>query len=506
MMQRLSPATAHLLPATIKRADTSGADGEREGYPCIVHLGLGAFARAHIAAYTQDANRLAGENWHIIGVSLKRPDMRDMLAPQSGLYTLVTRAPEGPKYELINVVRECLVAPENPGAIIALLCEPSTRIVSLTITEKGYCHLPATGRLDLTHPDIAHDLANMHQPRSALGFIVAGLAARRLAGLPPFTVLCCDNLPANGKLLRGLVLEFAQTVAPALAEWIAREGAFPCTMVDRIVPATTAADIADVGAMLGLHDAAPVMAEPFRQWVIEDHFANGRPAWEKASAQMVSDVAPFELMKLRLLNGAHSSLAYLGYIADYETVAKASDSPAMAAFLTRLWTEIIPTVPAPEGVDLHAYSQALLIRFRNPAIHHRTWQIAMDGSQKLPQRLLGTLRERLAAGAEFDALALGLAGWMRYVMGHDEAGNAIDVRDPLSARFAEISTLAAGNARAMVDGLLAIEAIFGADLAQHQNLRTALITHLQKLLEHGAQNTLAAFAETTPNAHASQTA
>ncbi len=494
---RLSPDTLHRLPSGIAVAPRPNGE---PGAPRIVHLGLGAFVRAHLAAYTQDANVTAGTDWHVIGVSLQRPDMRDALAPQRGLYTLVTRAPEGPHYSLMTVVRDVHVAPENPGLITALMAEPETRIVSLTITEKGYCHDPASGQLNLAHPDIAHDLAHLHAPRSAIGFLVAGLAARHAAGLAPFTVMTCDNLPSNGHLLRGLVIAFARHAAPALADWIADKGAFPATMVDRIVPATTAADIAETEAALGLHDAAPVLTEPFRQWAIEDDFACGRPAWERAGAELVADVAPFELMKLRMLNGAHSSLAYLGYLAGHETVAQASADPAMAAFLTRLWAEIIPTVPAPPGVDLAAYADALLARFRNPAIRHRTWQIAMDGSQKLPQRLLATLRWRMARGLPSPALTLGIAGWMRYVMGQDEAGQPIDVRDPLAARFRALGAMAGNTPATIVDALLGLAEIFGPDLPADAHWRGALISTLQQLLERGAQNMLAAFAERTPNA------
>jgi fructuronate reductase len=497
-MKRLSPATLDGLAASVARPH-----GLRPGGNRIVHLGLGAFARAHLAAYTQDSNALAGADWQIVGVSLQRPDMRDALAPQDGLYTLVTRAPEGPQAAIIDVVRACLVAPESRGMVMALLAEPATQIVSLTITEKGYCHDPATGRLNLAHPDITYDLANLHEPRSAIGFIVAGLAARRLAGLPPYTVMTCDNLPSNGHLLRGLVLDFAGRVAPALAGWIGEHGAFPSTMVDRIVPATTDADIAETEELIGLHDAAPVMAEPFRQWVIEDHFAGPRPGWEKAGAQIVREVAPFEFMKLRLLNGAHSTLAYLGYLSGHETVAEASADERLASVLRRLWAEVIPTVPAPEGVDLHAYTEALLARFRNPAIRHRTWQIAMDGSQKLPQRLLGTLRWRLERGLASPAILLGIAGWMRYASGQDEKGQSIDVRDPLASRFAEISANAQGDAVKLSGGLLDLQAIFGADLPARDDLRTAFAGELQALLSGGARQTLAHFLNQPPNAGAS---
>lgn len=498
MMERLSPITLSRLPTTVTRPA-----GKRPAGPRIVHLGLGAFARAHLAAYTQDANAKAGTDWQITGVSLQRPDMRDALQPQTGLYTLVTRSPEGPRRAIIDVVTGVLVAPENPGAVVNLMADAGTRIVTLTVTEKGYCHLPATGKLNWGHPDIEHDLKHRDAPRSAPGFIVAALAKRRTAGLAPFTVLTCDNLPSNGQVLRGLVLELAGRIDPALADWIGRDGAFPSCMVDRIVPATTPADISENSTALGMADAGPVMAEPFRQWAIEDHFVSGRPAWEMAGAEMVADVGAYEFMKLRMLNGAHSSLAYLGYLMGHETVAEASADPLLASYLDKLWADIIPTVPAPPGVDLSDYARRLLERFRNPAIRHRTWQIAMDGSQKLPQRLLGTLSWRLERGRPSPALILGIAGWMRYASGQDEKGQPIDVRDPLAARFAEIASSANGDATALVRGFLGLEAVFGSDLSVHPDLRSALTEELQALLSRGVRQTLAHFLKQPPNAEAS---
>ena len=257
----------------------------------------------------------------------------------------VTAAAPGPAWSVRYL--SVLVAPEDPAAVVSLLAAPSTSIVSLTVTEKGYCHNPATGRLDPSHPDIVHDRAHPDAPRSAIGFIVAGLAVRRAAGLAPFVVVTCDNLPANGRLLAGLVRDFAALRDNALADWIATNAAFPSTMVDRIVPAMTPADLKDARAATGLLDAAPVSHEPFRQWVIEDRFENTeRPQWELAGAQIVADVAPFEHMKLRLLNGAHSALAYLGYLAGHETIFDAVSDPALNGFVRRLWDEIVPMVPA----------------------------------------------------------------------------------------------------------------------------------------------------------------
>ena len=486
-MTRLSASSLAGLPASVRRPTYDRAALK----PGIVHLGLGAFARGHLAEYTEDALEKRLSAWGIVGASLQRPDQRDRLQPQDGLYTLLKLAPTGPELRVIGSVLDVLVAPESPSALIARLAAPETRIVSLTVTEKGYCHDPATGRLKADHPDIVHDLANPLAPRSAVGILVAGLKARRDAGLGPFTALCCDNLPSNGQVLRGLVHDFAALTDDKLAAWIEANGAFPATMVDRIVPATTDADIAEVARLIGATDAAPVIGEPFRQWAIEDVFADGRPDWHEVGTQMVSEVAPFEFMKLRMLNGAHSSLAYLGYLAGHETVAEASGDPVLARFLEGLWAEIIPTVPAPQGVVLADYAKALLTRFQNPAIRHRTWQIAMDGSQKLPQRLLGTIRKRLKAGAPIDHLALGVAAWMRYVTGTDEKGSAIDVRDPLATELKRRAETAGRDARALVEALTGIEAIFGTDLPGDLRFTKPLTAHLASLLDKGAKATAA---------------
>ena len=379
------------------------------------------------------------------------------------------------------------MAPERPAELVARMAGPECRIVSLTITEKGYCHDPATGRLDPDHPDIGHDLAHPDTPRSAVGFITAALRTRRAAGLPPFTVLCCDNLPRNGRLVAGLVADFAALRGDGLSGWIEAHGAFPSTMVDRIVPAATPDDLAAAAAATGLADAAPVSHERFRQWVIEDRFAGPRPAWERTGAQLVADVAPFEHMKLRLLNGAHSALAYLGYLAGHETVADVVADPAFRRYAGALWQEIIPVVPPPPGVDLHGYTAELLARFANPAIRHRTWQIAMDGSQKLPQRLLSTVRERLARGLPIPSLALAVAAWIRYVGGSDEAGQPIDVRDPL----AETLRNAGSGPNDHVARVLRIEAVFGADLPHAAPFVTAVTKAHAILLQQGARKAVA---------------
>jgi fructuronate reductase len=463
----------------------------------ILHLGLGAFVRAHVATYTEDLlaiepgpkGRPDGTPWGIAGVSLKRPDQRDRLAPQDGLYTALQRDGGKVSARILGCVRATIVAPEDPPALLARMADPACRIVSLTVTEKGYCHDPATGRLDAGHPDIRHDLDDPDAPRSAVGLIVAALARRRAAGLSPFTVLCCDNLPHNGRLVAGLVRDFAALRADALAGWIEANTAFPSTMVDRIVPAATDADLADAVRLTGLADAAPVSHEPFRQWVIEDGFVDSiRPRWEKVGAELVSDVAPYEHMKLRLLNGAHSALAYLGYLAGRETIADAVADQALRGYVTALWREeIISVVPPPPGVNLAAYADQLMARFANPAIRHRTWQIAMDGSQKLPQRLLSTIRERLARGLPIPRLALAVAAWIRYVGGTDEAGQPIDVRDPLAAELAAALDAAGPDPTRRVAAVLGRQAVFGTDLPRAATFVSAVTDAYTSLLQGGAR-------------------
>ena len=322
-MSRLSNETLKQLPDTIAKPGYDRA-AVTVG---IVHLGIGAFHRAHQAVFTDDVLS-RDPSWGICGVSLRSAETRDALAPQDGLYTLKVQDGGGEALRVIGSVVETLVAPENPQAVLARMADPATRIVSLTVTEKGYCHNPATGMLDEDHPDVRHDLQNPQTPKSAIGFIVEALAQRRAAGVAAFTLLSCDNLPSNGHVLKRAVNRFAALRDPDLAAFVA-DVAAPSTMIDRIVPATTDADRVAIAVALGVDDAWPVVTEPFRQWVVEDHFPLGRPEWEEAGAVFVPEVSAFETMKLRLLNGSHSTLAYLGFLAGAETVADAMTLPGM---------------------------------------------------------------------------------------------------------------------------------------------------------------------------------
>ena len=483
----LGRETLARLPVAVRRP-TYDPDAVSIG---IVHLGLGNFHRAHQAVYT-DSLLADDPRWGICGVSLRSRGVVDALRAQEGLYTLVAKDDSGAQPRIIASVREALCGADAMPAVIARMAATTTRIVSLTITEKGYCHDPASGRLNFAHPDIAHDIAQADAPKSAPGALLRALRARR--ALTPtvsgkLTIISCDNLPHNGRTLEGLMFELADAADPTLPAWMRDHVTFPSTMVDRIVPATTAQDIADTAALIKVQDAIPVMTEPFTQWVIEDRFAARRPAWEEHGAQFVTDVAPFELMKLRLLNAAHSAMAYLGYLAGHEFIYQASADPLFASLVDHLWREVEPTLP-PLDIDVQQYQRDLMARFRNTALPHRTWQIAMDGSQKLPQRILHTVRDCLAAGTSIDTLALGVAGWMRYVSGWDERGKVIDVRDPLSTEFANAASATRGSPAALCQRLLGLGAIFGDDLPRAAAFTAKVENYLESLFANGVRATL----------------
>jgi fructuronate reductase len=426
----------------------------------IVHLGIGAFHRAHQAVYVDDVLAAGDHRWGIVGVSLRGTDTRDALAPQDGLYTLLVRG-NGAPARIIGSVREVLFAPAEIEPVLARMSAPSTSIVSLTITEKGYCHSPATGELDENHPQIIADLANPAAPQTALGFLAEALRRRRAAGIAPFTVLTCDNLPANGETLHRVLSRYATLLSPDFGSFVANEVATPSTMIDRIVPATTDIDREAAAEAIGLEDAWPIVTEPFSQWVIEDRFPAGRPSFETVGAEFVSDVAPYEKMKLRMLNGAHSSLAYLGTLAGLEFVSQAVADVGLSAFAAMLMRDAAETLTTPSATR-EAYALALMNRFQNPTLRHRLIQIAMDGTQKLPQRLLGTVRDRLAAGKPIARHALAVAAWMRFVSRRDATGAPIRANDPLADQL--VAAVSAASDEAIVRNLLALKSVFGDDL------------------------------------------
>ncbi|WP_332618304.1 mannitol dehydrogenase family protein [Enterobacter sp. 37] len=453
----------------------------------IVHFGFGAFHRAHQALLTNRVLNEKGGDWGICEISLFSGDvLMSQLRAQDHLFTVLEKGAEGNEAIIVGAVHECLNAKlDSLPAIIEKFCEPQVAIVSLTITEKGYCIDPATGKLDLQNPRIIHDLENPSEPHSAPGILVEALHRRRERGLPAFTVLSCDNIPDNGHVVKNAVLGMAQKRSPALAAWIDSHVSFPGTMVDRIVPAATEASLAEITETLGVEDPCAISCEPFIQWVVEDNFVAGRPAWEVAGVQMVQDVLPWEQMKLRMLNGSHSFLAYLGYLAGYAHINECMEDTAFREAARRLMLdEQAPTLRI-RDVDLTAYADSLLERFANPALQHRTWQIAMDGSQKLPQRMLDGIRVHLERKTPWPLLALGVAGWIRYVSGTDEHGNTIDVRDPLSDKIRAIVDASSDDDR--VNALLGLNEVFGHDLAQNSVFVEAVSQAYQRIARHGAR-------------------
>lgn len=460
----------------LRRPSLLPADGARSG---ILHLGIGAFHRAHQAVITQAAMEATGDDsWWITGVTQRSDAVRRQLAPQDGLYGVLVKSATDTSLQVVPTVREVLFPAEQQDLLDARFTDPALRIVTLTVTEKGY-RRRGDGHLDLDDAQVAADLVG-GPPASAVGRLARGLQHRSRAGAQPITVVCCDNLTANGEVLERLVRDFTAALpekeAQELADYLDASVTFPSTMVDRIVPATTDADREEGRRILGLEDAGLVVAEPFLQWVIEDRFAGERPAWEQGGAQLADDVAPFELMKLRTLNGAHSTLAYLGALHGHATIAAAVGDPAvLRAAQDLIDQDVIPTLEAPPGTDLAQYGRTVLERFANPALAHRTVQIAMDGSQKLPLRLLGTLRDRRAAGAEPLAAATGVAAWMAYV------ASDLPLEDPMADRLAQLAR-GRTDVRTIVENLLGIPEVFGEDLPADDWLRGVLLDRVGALL------------------------
>lgn len=460
----------------------------------IVHLGFGAFHRAHQAVYTDILAQEHASDWGYCEVNLIGGEQQIAdLKQQDNLYSVAEMSADAWQCRVVGVVKEALHAQvDGLETVLNAMLRPEVAIVSLTVTEKGYCHAPATGTILLDHPLIVHDLANPHQPKSAPGVIVEALARRKAAGLPAFSVMSCDNMPENGHVTRNVVTAYAEALDKDLGAWIKSQVTFPSTMVDRIVPAVTPETLVQVAQQTGVNDPAAVACEPFRQWVIEDNFVAGRPEWEKAGAELVKDVLPYEEMKLRMLNGSHSFLAYLGYLAGYEHISECmQDENYRRTAHALMLQEQAPTLKV-QGVDLEKYADSLIARYTNPALRHRTWQIAMDGSQKLPQRWLDSIRWHLARGSRFDLLALGVAGWMRYVGGVDEQGNKIEVSDPLLPAIQQ-AVAQSQDGEDRVQALLGLKTIFGEDLPANQKFVAQVTQAYLAVRESGAKATVAKY-------------
>ncbi|HEX8445994.1 MAG TPA: mannitol dehydrogenase family protein [Sphingomonas sp.] len=469
------------LPADVARPGYVRA-GQRSG---IVHLGIGAFHRAHQAVYTDAALAAGDRDWLITGVSLRSAQVRDALVPQDGLYTLAERANGTTRRRLIGSIATVLVAPETPDAAIAALADPATHIVTLTVTEKGYHRLPATGGLADADPAIAAELRG-GAPTTTLGLIAAGLARRRADGAGGLTLLSCDNLSRNGRLLRGLMAEYLDARDPGLRAWAEDKVTYPDTMVDRIVPAVAPADLEGVAVALGLRDAAAITTEPFHQWVIEDRFAGPRPRWELGGAQFVQDVQPFETAKLRLLNGSHSLLAYAGLALGLEHVADAVAHSALGPLVQRMMrTESGPSIMPAPGLDIPAYCTALLDRFRNVDLRHRLEQIAADGSQKIAQRWLTTIIERADAGLDSPIHMLGVAAWIVHMRGHHGDGRPHAVSDPLADRCRLLWADGSHDVDRLTLRFVTDTGVFPAGFRDRPLLSTALAATLRRWLEKG---------------------
>lgn len=461
--------------------------------PGIVHLGLGAFCRGHLAVYTDDILASGAHEWGIIGVDLMSPAICEALKPQDCLYSVFSRQGEGDQLRVVGSLLDALAVPEQLDRVLAFMAAPQTRIVTLTVTEKGYCQ-DSTCALDETNKAIIADLANPTTPRTVPGLLTEAIRLRRTAGVAPFTVLACDNLSQNGATARRVVIRFAELRDKELGKYIAENVSFPCTMVDRITPATLDEDRSAIAAGFGIEDAWPVVCEPFRQWVIEDRFPLGRPKWEDVGALLVDDVHPFELMKLRCLNGAHSTLAYLSVISGIDTIAEAMADPQLAALIHRLWAEdLVPTLPPVPGTDVSLYTKALEERFLNPGVRHRTLQISADGSKKLPPRLLEPALARLQGGSRPRNIALAVAAWMRFVVGVNQRGVAYEVVDPLATRLRKIGQENGHNAERLAAELFDVTDIFSPHLIAFDSFRRDVEESLNSLLTKGVEKTLADF-------------
>jgi fructuronate reductase len=453
----------------------------------IVHIGLGAFHRAHQALYTSELIDQTDANWRICSINLfGEPNLIHDLKKQNNQYAVLERGTTRNHLKISKSITECL-HPDVDGqqTILNKMASPDVAIVSLTITEKGYCISPSTGDIDLNNALIKEDLLQPNKPRSAIGYIVEALRIRKERQLPPFTVLSCDNIQGNGNVAKHAILSFSKLVNSDLHHWISENVTFPNTMVDRIVPAVTPETLSNIESVLGYYDPCAIACEPFRQWFIEDDFVCGRPDWNVVGANFVHDVIPFEEMKLRMLNGSHSFLAYLGYLIGYKTIDDAIADPYLnKATLSLMLQEQAPSLTLPEGIDVNTYAHSLINRFSNPNLKHLLRQIATDGSQKLPPRFCNSLRFNRRHGFPTKWLSLGIASWMSYVT-HDE----IDVNDPLKNVFEKIKSKKQSNADRVM-ALLNIDSIFESDLiADHE-----LVKNIQETFDNiqnlGAQKTL----------------
>jgi mannitol 2-dehydrogenase len=456
--------------------------------PGILHFGVGNFHRAHLAVYLDDLfNMGVGHNWALVGAGVMPSDeaMRQKLLAQDFLTTVVEQDNELSKAHITGPLID-FISPNDKAAMIAKLCDPAIRIVSLTITEGGYFIDPATGKFDPKNSAIARDGATPHQPSTVFGFLVAGLAARRALGLAPFTIMSCDNVPHNGVVTRNAVVGLAQLSNPALADWIRTNVAFPNAMVDRITPATGDRERKICAETFGVQDSWPVFCEEFKQWVLEDNFPMGRPAWEIVGVTFVKDVTPYENMKIRILNGGHAVIAYPAGLMDINFVHEAMEHPLIRAFLAKLeQDEIIPTVPPVPNTHLQDYYKLIERRFANPKIGDTIRRLCLDGSNRQPKFIVPVIADRLQAGKSIKGLVLESALWCRYCAGTSDSGKVIEDNDPNWARLQKTALAA----KIDPDQWLAMADIYG-EVGKSSVMREEFAAALNSLWVKGTKATV----------------
>jgi mannitol 2-dehydrogenase len=451
------PLNDYTLQSHAKRVDVPTYD--RHGLKrSIVHIGMGNFHRGHQAVYLDDLARLGvSQDWGLTGISLRHGRTKELLAEQDGLYTVVQRGRQRDTARVVGSIGRWHYAVEDRSATLAALADEATRLVTLTITGDGYCLDKRTGEFDCARDDVGADLSIPDHFTTTWAYLAEALSRRRQAGLPPFTVMSCDNVPDNGQATRTALVSFATLRDPSLGRWIDRYVAFPSTMVDRITPVTTWAEKRFVERSFGIVDACPVIAEPFRQWIVEDTFCNGRPPLEEVGVEYVVDVSGYKLIKTRLLNGMHSAIAYLATLAGYEKIHEAVDDPVLGRYLHQLMhDEVAPLLPAVSGIDVQNYCSTTLGRFRNPRISDRLSRLTARGSEKMPAYLLPSLHEAIAAGRPHTLLMLAVAGWARYLRGTDLQGRDIDVQDSQADLLKTLAMLG----KSYPDPLLRNQAVF----------------------------------------------
>ncbi len=483
------PLNAQTLTYWSDRVEAPSYDRDRVTVG-VVHIGVGGFHRAHQAMYLDRLmNKGEALDWGICGVGVMAADrkMQEALDAQDGLYTLVLKHSDG-TYEprVIGSIVEYLFAPDDPEAVLEKMAAPTTRIVSLTITEGGYNISDVTGEFDAANPGVVADLEPGAVPRTTFGLVTEALRRRRERGVAPFTVMSCDNLQGNGHRARQAFATFARLRDAELGDWVEREVQFPNCMVDRITPVTTDADRAEIAERFGIEDRWPVVSEPFTQWVLEDAFTDGRPPYADAGVQVVDDVEPYELMKLRLLNVGHQGLAYFGYLCGYRLAHEAAQDPLFQAFLLGYMDEeATPTLAPVPGVDLGAYKHTLIERFSNPEVRDTIARLCAESSDRIPKWLVPVIRQQLATGGEIRRSAAIVASWARYAEGVDEQGQPIEVVD----RLADSLVPLARRQREEPDAFISNRQLFG-DLIDDERFRAAYLTALDSLHARGARATL----------------